>query len=124
MEKDQISTCYTLLASLYVCGERFLNRLLRSAVFAQIIRLVNRSDKNGSRWAPNGEVVNVMYRGTPAGSPGRRLMVDIHTKRGCKNWLSSSIEKKFVIDMASALYDKAQGLPKKDLTAEKYMHSH
>jgi hypothetical protein len=32
MDGNQILPCYETLASLYVCGERFLNRPLQSAI--------------------------------------------------------------------------------------------
>jgi hypothetical protein len=59
MDGNQILPCYEMLASLYVCGERFLNRPLQSAIIKQILRLFTIADKNQTFWAPTDYSVNI-----------------------------------------------------------------
>jgi hypothetical protein len=124
VDGERTKPCYLLLVSLYVCGERFLNRRLQSAVVEQILRLTSMPDKDGKEWYPTGESVNIVYNGTPEGSPGRCLMVDLHVVMGATQWLDNELHIDFVTDVARALYERVMGLPfrKQPLTAEKYMH--
>jgi hypothetical protein len=87
LDKGPIKHCYSLLASLYVCGERYLNRRLQSAIIVQMFRLTRIPGKNSRHFYPSRTTVNTVYRGTPEGSPGRRLLVDLHIIKGCKAWL-------------------------------------
>jgi hypothetical protein len=125
MDGNQILPCYEMLASLYVCGERFLNRPLQSAIIKQSLRLFTIAEKNQTFWAPTDYSVNIIYRGTPEGSPDRRLLVDLQVVMGHKGWLDRKLDLEFVTDVAKAYCDKVESLPwrKKALEAEKYMHA-
>lgn len=124
---EQIKQCYRLLAQLYVSGERFLNRRIQTAVIKEIFRLTLKHDSKRVCWYPTGEVVNIIYRGTPEGSPARRLLVDLHANMGTKEWMDHNLEAGFAIDVAKALYTKIQANPSvkghltERLTLEKYL---
>jgi hypothetical protein len=121
---DGIESCLQLLSSLYVCGERFIDPKFQNVVLKEIIRLTRLPDKDRMHWYPTGEDVNIIYRGTPQGSPGRRLMVDLHVIMGVKEWMDNELEVEFVTDVAKSLYDKVSGLGfrEQDLNIDAYMH--
>jgi hypothetical protein len=85
--ESHIEPCFQMLVSLYVCGERFLNRRIQE--------------------------VNIMYRGTPEGSPGRRLLVDLQVFMGLKEELDYDLEVAFIVDVAKALHDKLYAVESK-----------
>jgi hypothetical protein len=69
--------------------------------------------------------VNIIYGGTPEGSPGRRLLVELQVVMGHKDWLDRRLDLEFVTDVAKAYCDNVESLPwrKKALEAGKYMHT-
>ena len=64
--------CYTYLSRLYVLGERLMDVALQDSVVAALIRRIQTYKKY-----PGNLSVQIIYAGTPAGSPARRLLVDI-----------------------------------------------
>ena len=52
------------------------------------------------------ETVSIIYRGTTAGSPARRLMVNIHLAYGTTKWLDWTCKAGFVLDVAQSFYAK------------------
>lgn len=115
-----IYPCFDLLASLYVCGERFLNRKIQHAVLAEILRLSSISDKNGVQWCPSTESANIIYAGTPEDSPGRRLLIDLYVVKGDRSIPGG--DSRFSADVVKVLFDKVHTLKLKvkDLKVEKY----
>lgn len=103
---EQIKQCYCLLAHLYVSGERFLNRHIQVAVLKEIHRLTLSADPKRNCWYPTGEEVNIIYRGTPEGSPARRLFVDLHVNMGAEEWMDCDLEAQFAIDVAKSFFSK------------------
>ena len=102
--REQFGARWPILIDLYACGERFLNRPIKDAIIKELLRLVCVKTAIGT-WSPTGENVNRIYRGTPEGSPLRRLIVDIHVTKGKKDWLSPNANAEFLMDMSKALYD-------------------
>ena len=121
---DGIESCFQLLSKLYVTGERFIHPKFQNVVLKEIIRLTRLPDKDRMYWYPTGEDVNIVYRGTTHGSPGRRLMVDLHVVMGVKEWMDDELEVEFVTDVAKSLYEKLAGLGlrEQDLNIDAYMH--
>jgi hypothetical protein len=105
-EQSDFDHSYQLLATLYVYGERFINPSIQKAVIKEIFRLIDVEDISGSSWAPSGDEVNIIYRGTPENSPARRLMIDLHLSRGHKGWIREKLEPAFLVDLAKAFYDR------------------
>lgn len=116
----EIYPCFDLLTCLYVCGERFLNRKIQHAVLAEILRLSSLPDKHGVQWCPAAESANIMYRGTPEDSPGRRLLVDLYVVKGERSIPGG--DDGFSADVVKVLFDKVRTLKLKvkDLKIEKY----
>ena len=102
---------HDLLAELYVLGERRLDILLRNAVLAEFIRLklifhhVSRC-QSSQRVTP----VNIIYQGTPMGSPARRLMVDLALRSGCPRcYTADELDKAFLVDLTQAFFLALRG---------------
>ncbi|KAI4711382.1 hypothetical protein J4E89_003947 [Alternaria sp. Ai002NY15] len=73
--------CYKYLASLYVLGERVMDVTLQNSVVAAIIR-------RSQTWRkyPGNPAIQIVYAGTPAGSPARRLLVDFWVFHAKPTW--------------------------------------
>ena len=111
--ESHIEPCFQMLVSLYVCGERFLNRRIQKSVVREILRLTLTPGESDDYWYPTREEVNIMYRGTPEGSPGRRLLVDLQVFMGLKEELDYDLEVAFIVDVAKALHDKLYAVESK-----------
>jgi len=110
---------FTLLARLYVCGERLLNWDVRRAVVAEMIRLALIKDEDGHTWGLSSEAVNIIYQGTPKGSPARRVVVDMHVKRAPAVGLDDDSHPAFVRDVANSFHRIITG----EMTHEELMDS-
>lgn len=106
---DECDDYYQALAELYVLGERLLDDSIRAAVVKEIMRLTDLVDERSFRSFPARETVNIIYRGTTAGSPARRLMVDIQVSYGSTKTIDSACEASFVHDVVQRLYTKMEG---------------
>jgi hypothetical protein len=103
---DESDEYYQLLAELYVLGERLLDETIRGALIKEILRLAKLKDKESKHYYAKGEAVNIIYRGTTAGSPARHLMVNFHVVNGTTKWFDSSCEAGFVLDVLQSMYTK------------------
>ena len=66
---------YQYLATLYVFGEKIVDSAFQNIVMDALVATVNEAVKD-KRCYPTGIVVNVIYDGTPKGSPARHRSVD------------------------------------------------
>jgi hypothetical protein len=94
---------YQLLVKLYVLGERLLDDSVRDAVLLKIVRLTYLFEKSSYPVFAIGEAVNIVYRGTPVGSPARRLMVDCHVAHGTDDSFDSTCDADFVLEVVQTL---------------------
>jgi hypothetical protein len=100
---------WTTLANIYVLGERMLDQSVQHAVIKELTRLPKltcEANKSNKSFSPNAEAISLIYDGTTAGSPARRLMVDYHVARGYESWLGAHHHAAFVLDLAKALQNK------------------
>ena len=103
---DESDEYYQLLAELYVLGERLLDETIRGALIKEILRLTKLTDKESKHYYPKGEAVNIIYRGTTAASPARRLMVNFHVAYGITKSFDPTCEAGFVLDVVQHLYNR------------------
>lgn len=77
------------LADLYVLAEKLQDITTKNAVLeAMLLNSRKTSSKvYGGRWYPGLGAVSKVYKGTPASSPTRKLLVDIFTCQGDSSWL-------------------------------------
>lgn len=52
-QDDHIGKCFELLASLYICGERFMNRRIQQAAVREILRFTRILDEDSDTWIPD-----------------------------------------------------------------------
>jgi hypothetical protein len=105
-------TAHDLLAELYVLGERRLDSDFRNAITAELVRLrLILHGSPGCRTSQRVTSVNTIYQGTPAGSPARRLMVDLSLRFGCHQCFTGDLDKAFLVDLTHAFFVAAH-LPK------------
>jgi hypothetical protein len=91
-ETDQY---YELLAELYVLGERLQDQSIRTAV-------IESSVDSWEYLISIKEPANIIHRGTTAGSPARRLVVDLFLAYGEDFQLNSTCEADFLLGIARA----------------------
>ncbi|SMQ54999.1 unnamed protein product [Zymoseptoria tritici ST99CH_3D7] len=88
-------TLFTVLAKLYVLGEKFMHPEFKNAVVLAILR------ETEEDVYPVGEAVNTIYEGTLKGSLGRQLLVDLFYGYGNPHWLRHhDYHQDFVMDQA------------------------
>jgi hypothetical protein len=110
---------YELLAEIYVLGERLQDRSVRTAVIESSVR-------SWEYLISIKEPANIIYRGTTAGSPARRLVVDLFLAYGEDFQLDTTCEADFLLDVArafcaqAALYADPTGFRDHPLNAADY----
>lgn len=103
-----------MLAELYVIGEKILDKRFQVQVinaFVCAAREVNAFSNQNTIRHPSAVEVDIVYQGTPPGSPARRLMVEIYV---C--WVHGEAlrEEKvahnqdFLLDFAASLLDHVE----------------
>lgn len=81
----------TVLAMLYITGEKLQDRKFRNFIIERIV-------KSNQRNMPSHFAINIIYNGTTRDSPARRLMVDLwQLYAGCKTLSGNHSE--FVADV-------------------------
>lgn len=109
-EDSKVATNH-LLAELYVFGERRLDSHLRNAIIAEFIRLrLVFRDVAGCQSSQRVCAINIIYQGTPPGSPTRRLMVDLSLRSGCpKCYTADDLDNAFLVDLTQAFFAAVHG---------------
>ena len=110
LESSRVGT-NDLLAELYVLGERRLDSQLRDAIITEFIRLrLAFHYASGCQSSQRVSAINIIYHGTPVGSPARRLMVDLSLRSGCpKCYTANDLDKAFLIDLTQAFFAAVHG---------------
>lgn len=98
---------YTLLAKLYVVGERMIDRRLQDAVMKELVRLSRLPLHDGSYRFPGNNVAMAIHQGTTIHDPARRLLVDMYASFASEQWLNNPwVHPTFTLDLARALLCK------------------
>lgn len=95
---------FTLLAELYILGERQLDSVFRKAVLDEMIRLRALARVNGAYWNPGVEAIKIIYEGTLTQSPARRFMVDISTHSSARSCVAHDSDPAFLYDLTQPLF--------------------
>ena len=98
--------------------ERLFDETIRGAIIKEFIRLTRLTDKSSKRYCPMRETVSIIYRGTTARSPTRRLKVNIHLAYETTKWFDSTCEAGFVLDVAQSFYAKFDQYSAKDTISQ------
>lgn len=104
---------YILLVKLYLFGEKYQDIRLKNAVIIAIIKKAETRDSGDVMWYPTGPEVDVLYRGSPFGSPLKRLILDMYALDGEESWLDEEINQEWLIELGK-LFLKMSRQPRKD----------
>ncbi|KAI4634342.1 hypothetical protein J4E83_001660 [Alternaria metachromatica] len=104
-----------VLGRLYVIGEKLQDKATKNSAIKSLLEVAYEKDANGKIYSPSIDTITYVYRGTCAGSLGRRLLVDLWVKISpeymAKN--AETLPKEFLIDLAVALLaDRPDKKPK------------
>ena len=96
---------YKELARLYCFGEKYQDVQLKNAVVSAMIAKAQVADPKGIRTYPGIQPVDMVYKGTSAGSLARKLLVDMHIESGREEWIEGGLHNKdFLVDLGMGLY--------------------
>lgn len=108
---------FTMLAKLYVLGEKLLDRDFQNSVSDALVSATR--DERGPRGHGSGykgrsfpgpKIIRIVYEGTTTGSPMRRLLTDFYVRHGAGQWIrEDGVDKwpqEFLYDLSAALFDK------------------
>ncbi|KAK5175871.1 uncharacterized protein LTR77_001011 [Saxophila tyrrhenica] len=101
------SSEYQLLARAYILGERFFDAPFKDAIIDSIIHKLRTSGVFDTR------LTNLIYANVPVGSQLKRLLVDIYTFAGSREWLNEEavgeeINSEFVLELSKRQMDIAK----------------
>lgn len=99
---DAYEDAYLHLFELYTFGERVLDAEVQRAVVTETLRL-SMLQSSGERWLPDEQAISVIYQGTPADSPARRMLVDLQVSYGLAHNLEpDTCDPTYLGDLARA----------------------
>lgn len=75
--KSDVETLYTTLGNAYLLGESLLDKEYKDTTLKQVVAVYN-----SFRRIPGPKAAGIIYAGTPASSPARRLLVDLMNHGG------------------------------------------
>jgi hypothetical protein len=68
---------------------------------------------------PTGESVKIIYESTPAGSPARKLLVDLHAKFGLPGWVNAEeAHVDFLVELTQHFLNLNVGKPPTNRNSE------
>jgi hypothetical protein len=93
---------FVQLARAYVLGEKLIDAKFKNAIIDTFVAVGAKT-----RYNPIGECVDILYEGTPEGSPARKMVVDACRRyaHGSLNWMEGfeKCPKVFLIDAVMEL---------------------
>lgn len=99
-----------ILARLYGLGEVLMDKIFQDRVIDSFVMGTREKRQSGSRHFPTKRTIDTVYKMVPAGSPARRLMVDMYVMHGKPRWIDiggpDQNNKEFLADLAIALLAK------------------
>ena len=93
------------LARLYILGERTLDKCIRNAITSEFSRISTLPDKNGATYFMPTAASNILFDGTPEGSPIRSMLIDRHVFNGMNDWLKREDHPALMLGVAQALLE-------------------
>lgn len=93
---------YDVLADLYALGERLQDDKIRNVVIDEIVAFSRLYAKGTGFHYPLDYAITTIYESTTAGSPVRRLLVEMFLTRGEAKWVRDISQPEFLCDLATA----------------------
>jgi hypothetical protein len=92
-----------LLIDGFVFGEKVQDSDFKDAVIDALFASVSTLGKDDKYWYPAGKKADLVYKGTPPGSPLRRLLVDMHVHHSRHDWYDETENVDFLADLVRGL---------------------
>jgi hypothetical protein len=92
-----------LLVDAFVFGEKIQDGRCKDTIIDAIIKSTISPSGDGCTWYPGPTAIDHAYKGTPPGSPLRRLIVDVWALNGRKDWDRDGLNMDFQADLLSEL---------------------
>ncbi|KAJ4313386.1 hypothetical protein N0V94_006970 [Neodidymelliopsis sp. IMI 364377] len=97
------------LMQIYVLAEQLQDIKTKNAVLKAILHGTNKKrEHDGCRYYPGEEAINILYKGTPPGSPARKLLVDMYVSYDVPEWKPTDAEwhGEFIREIAVELLNR------------------
>jgi hypothetical protein len=91
------------LVDAFIFGEKVQDSRFKDAVIDAAIKSTLSSDMDGVPCFPGVMAVNRAYKGTPPGSPLRRLMIDLWARHGRDTWEREDLNGEFLTELVGEL---------------------
>ncbi|KAF2869218.1 hypothetical protein BDV95DRAFT_621071 [Massariosphaeria phaeospora] len=117
-EDDYEKACadaeYIALGQLYVLVEKLIDEQAKSSVLAALLARTKQVSATGKTHYPGLNCVQIIYEGTPLGSPARATLISIYNEHGDQSFLNDRYEipKDFFYDLSYAVLGRTR---KKDM---------
>lgn len=97
---------YVKLARLFVLGEKYQDASFKNTIVDAILAKHEDFFNDGQGGAPDLAAIDVVYRGTCAGSPARELLVDMWVDQGYVSFIenANSLNHEFVRDLCAKAF--------------------
>jgi hypothetical protein len=127
---DALAAELITLSHLYVLSEKLCDTAAKNATIEATLAAAEEKDTDGKTSIHGWRSIRTMYEGTPKGSPGRRLIVDLWTNFSFKDdFLERNevqLHRDFIFDVMLALGKERQAAGKhvaKRYDANRYMEA-
>ncbi|KAF2169598.1 hypothetical protein M409DRAFT_20011 [Zasmidium cellare ATCC 36951] len=94
---------YSCFFAMYLLGEYLEDSTFQDDVLDAILARYNDGEANSNAWVPTNGTIHFAYAHTPAGSPLRKFLVDVHVWAKAVGLKSERTHKVFLGELLSAL---------------------
>lgn len=108
---------FGLLIDAFIFGEKMRDGNFKDAIIDAMIHSFATRDMQGVRFYSTPSRLNHAWQGTPAGSPLRKLLVDMTILYGNSAWLSGSENIEFLTELGKRLLDEKRMRTPQDPTS-------
>lgn len=94
---------YAMLSKLYILAEKLMDETTKDVALSQITARAAEPDADGQLCCPATDSIQIIYDGTPVGSPARQLIVKLYTNLGTESLLTDDVDalpKDFLYDLS------------------------
>lgn len=105
--KTRVRKYQTSLCHLYVFAEKVQDIAAKELLLAVMVCSTKLENKDGKRYLPIDEQVNVIYSGIPSSDPMREFLTDCHVSFGRKDWPKASLyHPEFLDELLASIWQR------------------
>jgi hypothetical protein len=121
-ESDEMPERYQSLAHFYVFAEKMKDVKSKNSILRAILACRSTVYSSEPYTCPSTEAIDVIYNGTLAGSPARRLMIDLWTKQATAEYFDKELPGDFMRDLLVRIVNVRRA-SYNDIKIEEYMEA-